>query len=191
MRSFSLVGNQVCFFSSDLRRQGLSTLTAVDAVHGETSWKQVFDGDPSSQIHQAGDLLTFLTRYPARLHAYDTETGLPVQKTSLNSGGVLRKILVASPQRVVIHSPHRFLEAWSLVDGNRSWVVNLDFFSSPHPVPTGNSISIFAKRKGRNLTLAARIDKKNGKIRSTGGSALRRRPAVCSAGKGPNLFSVR
>jgi len=164
MREFSLIGSHICFFTSDYKVNNANILMAVNAVEGDISWQQVFTGDPSSDIHRAGDLALFVTRYPPVLFAYDSETGTPVIKKTLSSGGVLRKVFQAKPQQVVLYSPHRFLEAWSLSDEKRLWKVNLDLFSSPFPVASGKTIHIFAQRQGRNITLAARVDTKTGKF---------------------------
>ncbi len=165
MRGFALVGHHVCWFTTELRARSASVFVAVDAWEGTTGWRQVFEGDPSTGIHRAGDLAIFSTRYPPVLHAYDAETGAAILHKRLASGDVLRKVFRAMPGRVILHSPHRFLEAYSLPDGKRSWAVDLDFFSVPVPVAAGDSILVFGNRRGRRVVLAGRVDPATGKFK--------------------------
>ncbi len=164
MREYSLVGNHICYYTSDFRAKRASVVAAVDAMEGEASWRQIFEGDPSSKISGAGDLAVFVTRYPPVLHAYDSETGQPVLKKPMPSGNLLRKILQTSPGQIVLHSPHRFLEAWSLPGGKRMWAVDLGLFSSPIPLASEKKVHLLAQHRGRNIIFAGRIDLETGKF---------------------------
>lgn len=164
MRGFALLGNQVCFLTSDTR-SGTSAIAAVDAGRGALSWSRPFEGYAGSSIQACGELAVFLATSPSRLYGFEAETGRNAFSTALAGGGLGVQILHAAEDFAILGSTDRFLEYYEFPAGKLKWRATLQGLTTRILEVNATSILLVATRNSdyTEKTVVALVDLRNGK----------------------------